>query len=47
VVPQTWRVADRPSVSGENHRVASAVTAPELEIALAQDRTTIYHADGK
>jgi hypothetical protein len=25
----------------------SAVTAPELEIALAQDRTTIYHADGK
>jgi tRNA A37 N6-isopentenylltransferase MiaA len=42
-----WRVADRPSVSGENHRVASAVIAPELEIALAQDRTTIYHADGK
>jgi hypothetical protein len=30
VVPQTWRVAGGPSISGENHSVASAVTATAL-----------------
>ena len=47
VVPQTWRVAGRPSISGENHSVASAVTAPELEISLAQEQTTTCYADSK
>jgi hypothetical protein len=41
------RIDRRSAVSGENHRAASAGTPPELEITLAQDRTTIYHADGK
>jgi len=40
VVPQTWRVAGRPSISDENHHAATAVTAPEMEISLAQEQTT-------
>ena len=40
LVPQTRRVAGRPSISGENLSVASAVTAPESEISLAQEQAT-------
>jgi hypothetical protein len=47
VVTQTWRVADRPSISDESHSVASAVTTPELEISLAQQQTTTCYAGGK
>jgi hypothetical protein len=47
VVPQTRRVAGRPSISGENHHVAPAVTAPESEISLAQEQTTTCYADRK
>jgi hypothetical protein len=47
VVPQTWRVAGRPPISGENHHVASAVTAPEMEISLAQEQTTTCYTDSK
>ena len=36
VVPQTWRVASRPSISGENHSVASALTAPESKYRLSK-----------
>jgi len=39
VVPQAWRVGGRPSISGENHRVGSAVTAPDSEISLAREQT--------
>ena len=47
VVPQTWRVAGRPTISGENHSVAFAVTASELEISRRQERTTTGYADSK
>ena len=47
VVPQTRRVAGRPSISGENHHVAPAVTAPDSEILLAQEQTTTCYADRK
>ena len=47
VVPQTWRVAGRPSISGQNHSVASAVTRPELRISLAQEQTKTCQSDSK
>jgi hypothetical protein len=47
VVPQTWRIAGRPSISGENHRVAPAVTAPELDISPAHKQATACYADSK
>jgi hypothetical protein len=47
VVPQTRRIAGRSSISGVSNRGAPAVTAPELEITLAQEQTTTYYAESK
>jgi hypothetical protein len=40
-------IDQRSAISDKNHSVASAVTAPELEISLAQEQTTTCYADTK